>query len=296
MLSRRVIMQTLYGATVLALAPTKARSDTLEGSAAFRQVVLALLDRRHPEWHATVGNDAMTIMIGHFEIYLGNIYLHVREMPQARRDDEIVSFIEYSVNVTSRTGDMPLAEARSQLRLQIVPAEYRERSHDLVFRPLEPFLADLIVAYALDDEKAYQLLRQPMLDGWNIGRSEVEAIAVENLETISSAIALEAKDGDSGGYVTVSILDGYDAVRILLPRFMSRLRKVLKVPTVFVGIPNRDFLVAWTPDFAGRRGFAAQIARDVTKMPHPLTETLFVASETGLRLANSSELRDHGRE
>jgi len=291
MLSRRVVMRTLCSATALALAPVKARSDALEGGAAFRQAVLALLDHRHPEWHATPGNDTMTITIGHNVISLDNIYLHVREMPQARRDNEIVSLIENMVNADS--GDTSLAEARPRLRPQVVPIEYREAGYDLVFRP---FLANLIVAYAIDDEKAFQLLRQPMLDSWKIGRDEIETIAIENLETISSAIALKAEDGDSGSYLAVDTSDGYDAVRLLLPQFMNRLRATLKAPAVFVGIPNREFLVAWTPDFSKRRGFAAQVARDARARPHPLTDALFVASKTGLRLASSSELRDHGRE
>jgi len=295
MLSRRVILRTLYGATTLALAPTKAWSDAFEDGAAFRQAVLALLDRRHPEWHATPGSDVTTIMVGHKVISLANIYLHVRNMPPAHRDDQIVSLIENSVNANSRASEMPLAEARSRLRLQIVPAEY-QRQPDLVFRPFNPPLTDVIVAYALDDDKVYELLRQPTLDAWKVGRDEVEAVAIENLEAISSKVALKRQDVDDGSYIIVSTSDGYDAVRLLLPQFMKRLRAALKVSAVFVGIPSRDFMVAWTPNFAKRRGFAAQVARDVMSHPHPLTDALFVASESGVRLANSSELRDHGRE
>lgn len=69
---------------------------------------------------------------------------------------------------------------------------------------------------------------------------------------------------------------------------MRRLRAALG-DILIVGIPNRDFLVAWTPDFAGRAGFVAQISRDMQRRPHPRTDELFVATTDGVRPATRAE-------
>lgn len=76
---------------------------------------------------------------------------------------------------------------------------------------------------------------------------------------------------------------------------MTRVREALKTPVVFAAIPNRDFLVTWTPDFSKRENFAGLVSRDLHEKPHPLTDALFVVSDQGVRLADAGELADHGR-
>jgi hypothetical protein len=67
-ISRRMMLRPLGGSAALALVPTRALSDTDEDG--FRQTVIALLSRRHPEWHVELGADPQTIKIGTAEIYL----------------------------------------------------------------------------------------------------------------------------------------------------------------------------------------------------------------------------------
>jgi len=76
---------------------------------------------------------------------------------------------------------------------------------------------------------------------------------------------------------------------------MTRLRATLEAPRVFAGIPSRDFPVAWTPDFAGRKGFALKLREDVLIRNHPLTDLLFTSSEAGVTMATPEEMRDHAR-
>lgn len=120
---------------------------------------------------------------------------------------------------------------------------------------------------------------------------------VRSASIFSASIPLEAKGRlNQKGYVIVDTHDGYDAVRLLLPNFMARLRTTLEVLRVFAGIPNRDFLVAWTPDFAARKGFALKLREDVLVRNHPLTDALFTSSDAGVALATPEEMRDHARE
>ena len=185
------------------------------------------------------------------------------------------------------------AAASNQLRPQIVPADYLQQAGDLVHRA---FLAGLVVAYAIDEKERYELIRQPDIDSWHVGQTEIEARVIANLEAVSAGISLSPRSNpDGGAFVAVSTTDGYDAARLLLPQFMRHVREALNASLIFAGIPNRDLLVAWTPDFAPRRGFATKIAQDFQSRPHPLTDALFASNDTGVRLADAAAMRDHGR-
>jgi uncharacterized protein YtpQ (UPF0354 family) len=134
------------------------------------------------------------------------------------------------------------------------------------------------------------------IDSWRVGQTDIEARAIANLESVSSEISLSPRSNpDGGAFIAVSTTDGYDAARLLLPQFMRHVREALNATLIFAGIPNRDFLVAWTPDFAHRRAFATKIAQDFQSRPHPLTDALFASTDTGVRLADAAAMRDHGR-
>ena len=190
------------------------------------------------------------------------------------------------------TDKSEFAAASNLVRPQIVPADYLQQAGDLVHRA---FLAGLLVAYAVDDKERYELIRQSNIDSWDVGQTAIEARAIANLESVSSEISLSPRPNpDGGAFIAVSTTDGYDAARLLLPQFMRHVREALNATFIFAGIPNRDFLVVWTPDFAPRRAFATKIAQDFQSRPHPLTDALFAATDTGVRLADAAAMRDHG--
>ena len=291
--SRRTILRLLSASAALALVSTRAVSDTLLEDT-FKQTVIALLNRRHPEWQVDPGTNPQTIKIGSSEIYLDNIYRHVRDLPSAQRDDEIVAFMERALTEREASTDKSeFASASNLIRPQIVPADYLEQAGDLVHRA---FLAGLLVAYAVDDKERYELIRQSNIDSWHVGQTDIEARAIANLESVSAGISLSPRSNpDGGAFIAVSTTDGYDAARLLLPQLMWHMRDALNATLIFAGIPNRDFLVAWTPDFAPRRAFATKVAQDFQSRPHPLTDALFASTDTGVRLAGAAAMRDHGR-
>ena len=148
--SRRTILRLLGGSAALGLVSSRALSDTLVEDT-FKQTVIALLNHRHPEWHVEPGTNSQTIKIGSSEIYLDNIYLHVRDWPAAQRDDEIVAFMERALaGREASTDTSEFAAASNLIRPQIVPADYLQQADDLVHRV---FFAGLVVAYAVDDRE-----------------------------------------------------------------------------------------------------------------------------------------------
>ena len=196
--SRRTILRLLGGCAGPALVSACSRSDTLDEDT-FRQTVIALLGHRHPDWHVVPGAHPQTIVIGNAEIYLDNIYRHVRKLPPAQRDDEIVTLIEKGLARRETSNEDPgFAAASDRVRPQIVPADYLQEVGGLVHRQ---FLAGLVVAYAIDEKERYKLLQQPLIDSWHIGQPEIETRAIANLEAVSAGTPLSPRSNAEGGAV-----------------------------------------------------------------------------------------------
>ncbi|MGI4810206.1 MAG: hypothetical protein ACRYF2_19100 [Janthinobacterium lividum] len=281
----------LMGGATLVLQPVAGHAETLDDGS-FAQHVVALLAASHPDWTVTADGDPLSIKIGSVSVFLRNIHLHTREMPAKQRDAEIVTLIERGFSPpfdTTATFDA----VGSSLRIQIEPIDYLAKVPTIFH---QDFMAGLMRVCTVDQAYRYATLLQPQLDTWQRPREAVEQVAVANLEGQSDQVPVQReRHTGTGAYVTINVGDGYDAARLLLPRFMKRVRDALGSPTVFAAIPNRDFLVAWTNDFSKRVAFASLVARDIHRQPHPLTDALFVVSESDLRQATAAELANHGR-
>ncbi len=286
---RRTMIKTSAAAAALHGFPVQA-DPLADGS--FAQHVIALLAAAHPDWTVVPGDDPLSLRIGSVSVSLRNIALQVQQLPADQRDPQIVAFIEHGL-APALDGTATFDTVRPALRVQLEPLDYLQTVPTIVHTE---FMAGLMSVYAVDQEYRYATVLQPQFDSWHLPRATVEQAAVANLQARADQLAVEpARHTGGGTYYTSNVADGYDAARLLLPGFMTRVRQALGTPTVFAAIPNRDFLVAWTPDFSKRTAFAALVTRDIHIQPHPLTDALFVVSEQGTRLADATELADHGR-
>jgi uncharacterized protein YtpQ (UPF0354 family) len=92
-------------------------------------------------------------------------------------------------------------------------------------------------------KESRELVRQSDIDSWHVGQTEVEARAIANLESVSTEISLSPRaNADGGAFITVSTRDGYDAARLLLPRFMRHVREALNASLIFAGDSQPRFL------------------------------------------------------
>ena len=261
----------------------------------FRSDVIALLLRERSQLKPELHTDPGVIKIGSNEIGLANLYRHVRSLPPASRDQEILKFIDGILAPASHP-HANFADVRERLRVQLVPAEYltlnEKTKTPIVHRPLAQ---DVIIAYAIDEPNRYALVLEDELAKWEVTANKLHDQAVANLEATAKDIKVEVKaTGPNKRFAAFANQDDYNAARCLCPVFMGRVHAALG-PTLFLGIPNRDFLIAWPPEFHRKDGFAAQIAKDFNSENHPLSPDLLV-SETGkLRPATKAEMASHGR-
>ncbi len=280
----------LAGGSILAplLLHTAGQRDDLQ-SGAFREKVMDILHRSHPNLKPGLPDDPALIEFDSKTVFLGNLYAYVHDMETEGQEIEIAKFLETTLQPSTPTSSWK--EAVDELRIQIVPIEYRKvqlaNKGALITRDFTP---RVLIAYALDNAQSYKLVTPEMLKQWNVSTEVLHEAAVASLEKVSTQVPIHVEHSPTtGNYAIVSTCDGYDAARILLPEFRERLRERLS-DKVFLAIPNRDFLVAWTPDFAGHAGFVAKVKEDSQTREHPLTDELFVLTKEGIRLATPIEI------
>jgi hypothetical protein len=139
-----------------------------------------------------------------------------------------------------------------------------------------PFLADLVITYVVESQASVSYLNEDMLERWEIGEQDIHRRAVANLRqrTAQSAKVTAVGEGPQQLYI-YSTMDGYDATRILLPELMEAWERQLAGNTV-IGIPNRDFLIAFSDDDPGvLQAIARQVQLDSLGREHGLTDQLF---------------------
>lgn len=146
------------------------------------------------------------------------------------------------------------------------------------------FLADLIIAYVIDEPHSVAYINEEQLDAWGVTLQELHDTAVANLRR---------RTGEESRYTTVgegeqrlfifSSGDGYDATRLLLTDVLAEWDRALPGRLV-VGIPNRDFLIALgdaNQDIL--RAVAAQVQADAAQREHGLTDQLFTLAGGAIR-------------
>ncbi|QEN87777.1 DUF1444 family protein [Labrys sp. KNU-23] len=295
-IGRRRVLEAMVG-LVVAGVPVAAAG----AAESFREEVASLLRRRRPALKFTLPADdaeSVHVRIGDntHQVYLGNLQRQLGTARGVVRESQILAFFDrvLAIRPVDEKAGARWENARTRLRLQIVPIEYRQQAKELISRDLT---AMVVIAYALDQGERYSLVTKDDLKTWGVYADAVHEAALAGLEAASGALAIGAEKSAKGrgAYVTILTQDGYDAARLLLPSIRQRLLKALGSDLVIAGIPNRDFLVAWTPDFSARAGFAAKVAEDAKARSHPLTDELFVVDANGFRMATPAELAEQRR-
>ena len=139
------------------------------------------------------------------------------------------------------------------------------------------FTGNLLVAYVLDMGAMNRYVTTEDAAGWGKSQKELHDISVENLESISKGMSMQALGND---IVAIAINDSYDAARVILPRIQKKMIELLGAE-FRVGIPNRDFLIFWSKrlDNEGVKKLEKQISEDFKSMPYPLSNKVLFFKE-----------------
>ncbi len=201
-----------------------------------------------------------------------------------RNPGEIDSVMHTLIRVL--LGEMPTTEPQfAQIEDRIMPmlkpigllATVRERNLPMLL--YREFLADLIITYVIDEERSISYIHEGHIERWNVTQQDIHSRALENLRrrTTEDAPYTRVGDGEQRLYV-FNKADGYDATRLLLTNTLAAWANEIPGDLV-VGIPNRDFLIAFSDANQDiLRNIAQQVQADANMREHGLTDQLFTFS------------------
>ncbi len=156
--------------------------------------------------------------------------------------------------------------------LTLLNEVYERKLPMLAYRPLA---GELLLAYVIDEGSSVGYLNERHLRTWNVTEAELHERALANLRGKAWTPYPGVLGAGKGALLIFNSRDGYDAARIVLPELFREFQASLP-GTLVVGVPNRDFLIAFSD--ANRRVFdqiAAQVATDAQTKAHALTAQLF---------------------
>lgn len=240
----------------------------------FARQVLKLLRELYPDQPAALGADGETVRLGEAQFGLGNLAAKYREagggLPRLRR---LVKqhFDLLLGEANTLLGGLSWGEARPILLLQLMPETFLEKL-PLAERPFGPGVR---VGLVIDAPHGYRYARRDELAAWGVSEEQAFAIAQANLTAHSRGLPIQAGLAEDR-MLAMATGDGYDAVRVLLPRWHALAEEDLGMPFRF-GIPNRDFLICWSVhnSATSQAAFRARIAGDFKSRPYPLSPLAF---------------------
>lgn len=145
-----------------------------------------------------------------------------------------------------------------------------------------PFVGELMVTYVIDEGQSVAFVNEQHLTAWAITEEELYRHALVNLRRLPNPAQLLGTGARS--LLVIASGDGYAATRLMLPELFTAFTKRLHGELV-IGVPNRDFLIAWGDDdpiiF---EQVAAQITEDAGSKPYPLTDQLFTIRAEQIQL------------
>lgn len=266
------------------------KKTDLDEQRAFQKRVRAVLLERYPNREFILAEDPLTLKMD--ETILGLTNLRSNFLLTTQTDAELKELVADQFDIVLPSSehvdrlDLTWSQARLKLMPQLMPEEYLT-TMDLVHLP---FGDEVVIGFVIDSEDAYSYVRETTISEWGIDTTEVRSTAISNLNESSKGIETSVFPGDNGIFA-VNTLDGFDAVRIIVPDLQQLIGEHIGTP-FYVGVPNRDFLICWSKndDKEFQSEMASQVNSDFAERPYPLSGRTFVVNSNGsISLAEISD-------
>lgn len=248
---------------------------------AFAETVATLLQRMQPEYEVNLVGPRELLVNGR-RLDLENLFRMVSHEP-GRGQEIVEGFLDQLFSGESlEVGDMPLEFARPRIMPRIQPETiFDHLSREMVAHT--PFVNNTVVVYVIDLPQMTVSITTEQVMRWGIDVDDVELIARENLDGYAPELEFQVIESKEGGRaVILAEQDGYDAARVLMSDFYSRLAPEMG-GDFYVATPARDMLIAMS---RGPRPFVDRlldrVRDDHRRMPYAITSDLFYVCRDGV--------------
>ena len=207
------------------------------------------------------------------------------------RLDEIVQVHLGSLRRVPPTPPPPTEEEAARSLLPMLnPAVFLDAVEHRNAPPLvhRPFVGGLVITYVFEfpHHRAYindEIMSKITSGSPETGLDEIHEYALENLRYRTKRRDYEMHGRRDETMISCETDDGFAATRVLLPEMMEKWAS--RIPgRMLIGIPNRDFLIAFGDrDPARVAALAEQVRRDAAERDHPLCADLLVWQDGRIR-------------
>lgn len=242
-------------------------------------LAIAKLNVARPDWEVKrTAPLELTVNDGDLQISLENLVRSIAQNPRLADEAmdgwvrQVIETHEYAEEHDH--GPPDLDAVRDALRPLLKPRTFLgDAPEGVSFVAGDFVLEDLVVVYVIDRENAMVPVQRSWLQAWELDRKTLAEIALANLARSGRQLDVQAAGPtrEKIMFLTLSTGDGYDATRVIQPGIYELFSDLLG-KSFLIGIPNRDFLIAFRdeePDMV--RHFRQQIAEQAVSMPWPLT-------------------------
>jgi uncharacterized protein YtpQ (UPF0354 family) len=201
-------------------------------------------------------------------------------------DVVIQNFVAVAHGIVPDRSTSDFAELADRIYPMLKPiallAEVRDRR--LPMLAYSEFLAELIITYVVYEGRSVAFINEEHLERWGLGVHELHAQALANLrERTLKQVDYSTLGVDEQRIFIFNSGDGYDATRLLLTDVIAGWASQMP-GNIVLGIPNRDFLIAFSdanPTILN--SIAQQIQADAARLAHGLTEQLFTFADSVIK-------------
>ncbi len=257
---------------------------------AFTRRVLEVVQREFPTRGFRLGEELGVITDGRASFGMANLWAQYQQADLSEDDFERAIIEKFANALEMIDGAVqPIPEkwedARERLRVQLVSSKVADVGRAVTF----PFAEDVHASLVIDCDTGYAYISTDDLQRW--GQSAIDAIEIGKMNIVESqpALPLTVMPGETP-LVAIQTGDGYDAARILIPAIRERIIAELtgrEDGEVFMGVPNRDFLIAWPTDVDDelQQRLSETVALDAQRQSHPLSTRVLRVTKEAIAIA-----------
>ena len=234
-----------------------------------------ILCKHFPDHQFQLDAEACAIRCGDLRMGMSNLFDEYRQnlVPLAEFDRLIIDNFDQAMKMMQspmRLMPEQWDDVVERLRPQLVSSRLPNLDDALRF----PFSSEVQSVVVVDAPNGYAYVKTYNASQWGKAPLEIMEIARDNL--LKASAGVKSHFVPSERLVVMQTHDGYDAARILIPEIRRGLLQAIlgrTDGTILVGVPNRDFLIAWPEDAAEvvQAGIRQQLQLDAKEQHHALT-------------------------
>ena len=252
-----------------------------ESPEAFAAYVQRVFRRHWPDRSVDVAGP-MDLVVEGRHLGLENLW-RIASAEPARADEVVQHYLEKLLEGDAMgNSSMPFSLVRPRIMPRIQPLSIFEHL-DRTQVAHVPFVNDTVIVFVVDLPEVTVSVTVEQMVRWGVDAEDLDLLARENLARYQPELKVKMVESETGGRAAiVSVLDGYDAARLLLETLHRTLAPQMK-GDFFVATPARDMFVAISchpPEFVDK--VQQRVLRDFRRLPYPITDALFIVTRDGV--------------